>query len=277
MKYSKILMVMLVLWFNFLSLQSSEVNTSISSKDSQISNALQNKDVKQDSDTSLTLRSLSFIDLYHHADNVVKSVIYILLLFSIITWCVFIYKIWQYYLSFKTLNDEILKLDNNNFQFFKHIKSHSYTKRLIHVIENERKISKDYISPNHKSLDSLKNRLKLTIENTINSFITHNKKGVALLASIGSSAPFIGLFGTVWGIMNSFIGIANSSNVSLSAVAPGISEALFATAFGLIAAIPAVLFYNYLTRLGINFSHKMNDLATRIYILSDREISQMEQ
>jgi biopolymer transport protein ExbB len=73
--------------------------------------------------------------------------------------------------------------------------------------------------------------------------------GVAVLGSVGATAPFIGLFGTVWGIMNSFIGIAESGTTNLSVVAPGIAEALLATAIGLVAAIPAVLFYNHLSRV----------------------------
>ncbi|EOH3945418.1 MotA/TolQ/ExbB proton channel family protein, partial [Campylobacter jejuni] len=91
-----------------------------------------------------------------------------------------------------------------------------------------------------------------------------------LLASIGASAPFIGLFGTVWGIMNAFIGIANLGNASLAVVAPGIAEALFATAFGLIAAIPAVLFYNYLTRKNLKLMHHLDELANFVYILFHR-------
>ncbi|TLD83036.1 MotA/TolQ/ExbB proton channel family protein [Helicobacter trogontum] len=232
-------------------------------------------------DSTKTLHSLgatmSFRDLYEHADYVVKTVIYILLLFSVLTWCVFVYKILQYYFSFKMIKNEVLELEKNNLDYFKTAKSQSYTKRLIAAIEKERLSTKECVLPHKKlCIDSLKNRLRLIIESTAHSFIAHNKRGVALLASIGSSAPFIGLFGTVWGIMNSFIGIASSNNASLSAVAPGISEALFATAFGLVAAIPAVLFYNYLIRLGINFGLQMDQLVTRIYILSDREISQME-
>ena len=87
--------------------------------------------------------------------------------------------------------------------------------------------------------------------------MTLMEKGMTFLASVGSVAPFVGLFGTVWGIMNSFQSIAQSKNTSLAVVAPGIAEALFATALGLVAAIPAVVAYN-------RFSSQMDSLASRV-------------
>lgn len=111
------------------------------------------------------------------------------------------------------------------------------------------------------SKDSIQVSLKQRIERAMNVTISREmhrlEKGMTFLASIGSTAPFIGLFGTVWGIMNSFSAIATSNNTSLAVVAPGIAEALFATALGLVAAIPAVLAFNM-------FSNNLNRYADRL-------------
>jgi biopolymer transport protein ExbB len=96
--------------------------------------------------------------------------------------------------------------------------------------------------------------------------------GLGVLATIGATAPFIGLFGTVWGIMNSFIGIAQTQTTNLAVVAPGIAEALLATAAGLVAAVPAVIFYNHLTRALLSYRHVVNDVAVLINVLAGREI-----
>jgi biopolymer transport protein TolQ len=97
-------------------------------------------------------------------------------------------------------------------------------------------------------------------------------KNMNFLASVGSTAPFIGLFGTVWGIMNSFTAIGISQNTSLAIVAPGIAEALFATALGLIAAIPAVLAYNKLNDLIYRFGHRIELFSGEMMIIISKEI-----
>jgi biopolymer transport protein TolQ len=98
------------------------------------------------------------------------------------------------------------------------------------------------------------------------------ERGMTFLASVGSSAPFIGLFGTVWGIMNSFQAIALSNNTSLTVVAPGIAEALFATALGLVAAIPAVIFYNKLSNDIGRYGARLENFATEFSTLMSRQI-----
>lgn len=104
---------------------------------------------------------------------------------------------------------------------------------------------------------SLKQRIERVMLNTMSKEMTQMEKGMIFLASVGSTAPFIGLFGTVWGIMNSFAAIASTQNTNLAVVAPGIAEALFATALGLVAAIPAVVAYN-------KFSHDLGQYAERV-------------
>ncbi len=104
---------------------------------------------------------------------------------------------------------------------------------------------------------SLRQRVERAMNVTISREMNSLERGMTFLATVGSTAPFIGLFGTVWGIMNSFTAIANSNNTSLAVVAPGIAEALFATALGLVAAIPAVVAYN-------GYSNSLNRYAGQL-------------
>jgi len=113
---------------------------------------------------------------------------------------------------------------------------------------------------------SLRQRVERAMSVAIGREVTKLESGMTFLASVGSTAPFIGLFGTVWGIMNSFSAIASSNNTSLAVVAPGIAEALFATALGLVAAIPAVIAYNV-------FSTQLNRYADRLENFSDEFIA----
>ena len=114
---------------------------------------------------------------------------------------------------------------------------------------------------NSKIKEKIENRLNNVLISSINNEITKLEKNMIFLASLGSSAPFVGLFGTVWGIMNSFQAIGITKNTSLAVVAPGIAEALFATALGLIAAIPAVIAYNKLSSIFDNYSIKLETFA----------------
>ena len=110
------------------------------------------------------------------------------------------------------------------------------------------------------------------MEIVINKELTSLEKGLNFLASVGSTAPFIGLFGTVWGIMNSFTAIGISQNTSLAVVAPGIAEALFATALGLVAAIPAVLFYNKFNNMLGSINNKLDVFSDEILVIISKEI-----
>ncbi len=117
--------------------------------------------------------------------------------------------------------------------------------------------------PSNKNLQaSLQQRVERSMSVAIGREMNHLEKGMTFLASVASTAPFIGLFGTVWGIMNSFSAIANTNNTSLAVVAPGISEALFATAIGLVAAVPASIAYNVL-------SSSLNQYADRLEAFTD--------
>ena len=114
---------------------------------------------------------------------------------------------------------------------------------------------------NSKIKEKIENRLNNVLVSSINNEITKLEKNMIFLASLGSAAPFVGLFGTVWGIMNSFQAIGITKNTSLAVVAPGIAEALFATALGLIAAIPAVIAYNKLSSVFDNYSVRLETFS----------------
>ena len=114
-----------------------------------------------------------------------------------------------------------------------------------------------------RSKTDLNNRMTTLLETGIEKQISKISKGFTFLATVGSTAPFIGLFGTVWGIMNSFQSIAISRNTSLAIVAPGIAEALFATALGLLAAIPAVIAYNKFNSDSRKYSQKLENFSKR--------------
>ena len=114
-----------------------------------------------------------------------------------------------------------------------------------------------------KSKIDLNARMTTMLETGIEKQMSKISKGFTFLATVGSTAPFIGLFGTVWGIMNSFQSIAISRNTSLAIVAPGIAEALFATALGLLAAIPAVIAYNKFNYDSIKYSQKLENFSKR--------------
>ena len=114
-----------------------------------------------------------------------------------------------------------------------------------------------------RSKTDLNNRMTTMLETGIEKQMSRISKGFTFLATVGSTAPFIGLFGTVWGIMNSFQSIAISRNTSLAIVAPGIAEALFATALGLLAAIPAVVAYNKFNNDSAKYSQKLENFSKR--------------
>ena len=114
-----------------------------------------------------------------------------------------------------------------------------------------------------RSRSNISEKLSSTLQSNIEKQMNLIESNYTFLATVGSTAPFIGLFGTVWGIMNSFQSIAISRNTSLAIVAPGIAEALFATALGLLAAIPAVIAYNKFNNDSVKYSQKLENFSKR--------------
>ncbi|UWU75696.1 tonB-system energizer ExbB [Bradyrhizobium huanghuaihaiense] len=118
--------------------------------------------------------------------------------------------------------------------------------------------------------DGFQERVALRLERVEAAMTRQISRGVGILATIGATAPFVGLFGTVWGIMNAFIGISESHTTNLAVVAPGIAEALLATALGLVAAIPAVVIYNHLARLIAGYRALLGDASAQLLLLISR-------
>ena len=182
----------------------------------------------------------SLINLFLKADIIVKSVIVLLILCSIYSWAVIFEKL----KLFKKINNSSDQFEE---KFWKSKSAETFYNNLPQNITDPMAIifreSMQGIMKS-KSKTNINERLTNILEAGIEKQTSKIEKGFTFLATVGSTAPFIGLFGTVWGIMNSFQSIAISRNTSLAIVAPGIAEALFATALGLLAAIPAVVAYN---------------------------------
>ena len=201
----------------------------------------------------------SLINLFIRADIIVKSVIVLLIACSIYSWAVIIEK----QRLFKKIN---LSSDEFEKKFWNSKSAESFYNNLPANIEDPMAlVFKDAMQSllKKKSKVDLNNRMTTMLETGIEKQISKISKGFTFLATVGSTAPFIGLFGTVWGIMNSFQSIAISRNTSLAIVAPGIAEALFATALGLLAAIPAVIAYNKFNNDSIKYTQKLENFSKR--------------
>ena len=201
----------------------------------------------------------SLINLFIRADIVVKSVIIMLIACSIYSWAVIIEK----YRLFKKINQSTEEFEA---KFWNSKSAETFYNSLPANIQDPMAlIFKDAMQNllKRRSRTDLNNRMITMLETGIEKQISKITKGFTFLATVGSTAPFIGLFGTVWGIMNSFQSIAISRNTSLAIVAPGIAEALFATALGLLAAIPAVVAYNKFNNDSIKYSQKLENFSKR--------------
>ena len=201
----------------------------------------------------------TILNLFLRADIIVKSVIIILIVASIYSWAIIIEK----YRLFKKINKSSEEFEN---KFWKSRSAESFYNNLPENIDDPMaNVFKDTMQVIIKSKSKsnvsskLENMLEISIEKQMNAI----EKSYTFLATVGSTAPFIGLFGTVWGIMNSFQSIAISRNTSLAIVAPGIAEALFATALGLLAAIPALVAYNKFNSDSKKYSQKLENFSKR--------------
>ena len=201
----------------------------------------------------------SLMNLFIRADIIVKSVIIMLIVCSIYSWAVIIEKI----RLFKKIN---LSTEEFETKFWNSKSAESFYNNLPANIDDPMAlVFKDAMQNllKKRSKTDLNNRMTTMLETGIEKQMSKISKGFTFLATVGSTAPFIGLFGTVWGIMNSFQSIAISRNTSLAIVAPGIAEALFATALGLLAAIPAVVAYNKFNNDSIKYSQKLENFSKR--------------
>ncbi|MEL0246446.1 MAG: protein TolQ [Alphaproteobacteria bacterium] len=219
----------------------------------------------------------SIFSMFLQADIVVKIVIIILIFSSIWSWAI----IFSKYTSLKNI-----LIDSEDFEenFYSSETLSKLSKRLgsqpTHPMESVffsamvyfEKIKTGFSNKNNEFKQKFCDNVKKEMEIVINKELSTLEKGLNFLASVGSTAPFIGLFGTVWGIMNSFTAIGISQNTSLAVVAPGIAEALFATALGLVAAIPSVLFFNKFNTMLENISNKLDVFSEEIILIISKEI-----
>ena len=201
----------------------------------------------------------SLLSLFLRADIIVKSVIVILIASSIYSWAIIFDKI----RLFRKINKSAEEFEEKFWKsksaetFYNSLPSNT-NDPMIQVFKNSMQtVMKS------RSKSNLSERLISVLDANIEKQMTIVEKNYTFLATVGSTAPFIGLFGTVWGIMNSFQSIAISRNTSLAIVAPGIAEALFATALGLLAAIPAVIAYNKFNNDSKKYSQKLENFSKR--------------
>jgi len=203
----------------------------------------------------------SLIQLFLRADFVVKSVIIILIAASVFSWAL----IFEKYRLFKRIEKSTSSFED---KFWKSRSAESFYNSFANrdkdpVANVFQSAMIELIKTKSKSAVVQTNRVSRIIEISADKEIKLIEKNFTFLATVGSTAPFIGLFGTVWGIMNSFQSIAISRNTSLAIVAPGIAEALFATALGLLAAIPAVVAYNAFVNNSKKYSGRIENFSKR--------------
>ena len=223
------------------------------------------------------ISDFSLLSLFFDADIVVKIVMVILLFSSIWSWTI----IFSKYSLMKHLSTES---DDFEEKFYNSDTLQKLSKKLGSHPSNPMEsvffsamtyLEKIKFITNLKNFDFKKNfceRIEREMQIVIEREMNILTKSMNFLASVGSTAPFIGLFGTVWGIMNSFNAIGLSQNTSLAVVAPGIAEALFATALGLIAAIPAVLAYNKLNDLINLYGNRIEIFSNEMMIIISKEL-----
>jgi biopolymer transport protein TolQ len=201
----------------------------------------------------------SLINLFLRADIIVKTVIISLIVCSIYSWAIIIDK----FKLFKKINISSEEFEE---KFWRSKSAETFYNSLPSQVEDPMtSLFKESMQGllKSKSKTNLPEKMSGILEVGIEKQISKIEKGFTFLATVGSTAPFIGLFGTVWGIMNSFQSIAISRNTSLAIVAPGIAEALFATALGLLAAIPAVVAYNRFNNDSRKYSQKLESFSKR--------------
>ncbi|OHV56209.1 tonB-system energizer ExbB [Photorhabdus temperata] len=215
---------------------------------------------------------LSIWGMYKNADIVVKTVMVGLVIASVITWALFFSKGTELLAAGRRLRKEQLALAevkslDQATEIAEGFSKLSISRLLLNEAQAERQLSCE-----SSDLNSTKERVSFRLERSVAAISRHMGRGNGYLATIGAISPFVGLFGTVWGIMNSFIGIAHSQTTNLAVVAPGIAEALLATALGLVAAIPAVVIYNIFARMIASYRGQVGDMTAQALLLLGRDL-----
>ncbi|MCO6055929.1 tonB-system energizer ExbB [Pseudomonas sp. MOB-449] len=218
----------------------------------------------------LLAHDLSPWGMYQNADIVVKAVMIGLALASVLTWTVWIAKGFELLAAKRRLRRELATLKGARTlgeAGEKVSNGACVSHQLVQDAQEEMRLS-----TNTREKEGIKERVSFRLERLVAASGRQMSQGTGVLATIGSTAPFVGLFGTVWGIMNSFIGIAKSQTTNLAVVAPGIAEALLATALGLVAAIPAVVIYNVFARAIAGYKAQVADASAQVLLLVSRDL-----
>ncbi|PZA10119.1 tonB-system energizer ExbB [Rhodopseudomonas palustris] len=213
-------------------------------------------------------RDLSPWGMFKNADIVVKVVMAGLALASLATWTVWLSKTIELRRETAGARAGLAKLeaDTTLAELGRGSEgAHDAVSQLIQTAAREGSLSGWNFDADFKE------RVALRLERAEAAMARKIASGTGILATIGAVAPFVGLFGTVWGIMNAFIGISEAHTTNLAVVAPGIAEALLATALGLVAAVPAVVIYNYLVRAIANYRALLGDASAQVLLLVSRD------
>jgi biopolymer transport protein ExbB len=218
--------------------------------------------------TAVLPRDLSPWGMFMNADVVVKAVMVGLIIASIVTWTVWFAKTIELLKARQQVRTALDAL--NSIQSFRNVKPSNLKEPAASLCTAA--IAEIRLTDGAADKDGLKERVGSRLERIEAAFSRRISRGTGVLATIGATAPFVGLFGTVWGIMNSFIGISKSHTTNLAVVAPGIAEALLATALGLAAAIPAVVIYNSFSRQIASYRAMLADTSAGVLRLVSRDL-----
>lgn len=206
----------------------------------------------------------SELDLILNAGIIVKGILIILLIFSIISWAIMFYK-WRFFSEVRTENEKFIRF----FRLEKSVAGLVKMTKSLNTSTYSRVFRSVYSDKYLSDGDDIRRALKRYVD--IENSMLENY--LSFLATTGSTTPFIGLFGTVWGIIHAFRGIGAAGSAALSVVAPGIAEALITTAVGLLAAIPAVIGYNYFLSISRRLIIETEDFSEDLYVFFVRRIS----
>ena len=219
-------------------------------------------------DEALLSHDMSPWGMFQNADVIVRGVMIGLALASVLTWTIWLSKGVELLTAKRRLQAELRSLKQaRSLSEAQRTHQGGLSQLLIEDAQHELQLSAQA-----RGNDGIKERVSFRLERLVAASGRQMSKGTGVLATIGSTAPFVGLFGTVWGIMNSFIGIAKSQTTTLAVVAPGIAEALLATALGLVAAIPAVVIYNVFARSITGYKAQVADASAQVLLLVSRDL-----
>ena len=222
---------------------------------------------QSDAPNPLLPRNLSPWGMFVNADIVVQAVMIGLAFASLVTWTIWLAKTIELRLAARRVRRRLKMLESGP-QLSEALRdcegARDAVAQLVLSTAREAELSGFIVD------DGLKERVALRLERVEAAMTRQVSHGVGILGTIGATAPFVGLFGTVWGIMNSFIGISEAHTTNLAVVAPGIAEALLTTAVGLVAAIPAVVIYNHLARVISGYKVLLGDASAQLLLMISR-------